>query len=175
MAGYDARFLDGRQHSCEPQACTDSSLGSSVVSDGHGTLYSYTGIVCGPLGYVASDMDDTVFKCLVPPCISDGTLLRCGLLVATGQEFDGLEDLARTRDGVCPGDHCGAEGAHGVAGTYPGVWDDRTSHKVDNHPLMCLSEGGFGSVPEARATHDGHSLALQGQCLSWAQRATRPS
>ena len=60
MAGYDARFLDGRQHSCEPQACTD------------GTLYCYTGTVCGPLGYVVSDMDDTVFKCLVPPCISDG-------------------------------------------------------------------------------------------------------
>ena len=32
---------------------------------------------------------------------------------------------------------------------------------MNNHPLMCSSQGGFASVPPARASHDCHSLALQ--------------
>ena len=56
------------------------------------------------------------------PCISDGTLPRCVLLGGTGQDFDGLEDSAHTCDGVGVGDHCRAEGVHGVAGTFPCVW-----------------------------------------------------
>ena len=40
----------------------------------------------------------------------DGTLPRCELLVCTGQEFDGCEDVADTCDGVGLGDNCGTEG-----------------------------------------------------------------
>ena len=97
----------------EPQAC------SSVVWDCDETSGSRTGTVSCPLGYVASDMCDTVFKCLAPPCISDGTLPRC-VLVGTGQEFDGLE-------------------------TYTRVWNDSTFLKMNNHPLMGSSEGSIAS------------------------------
>ena len=38
-------------------------------------------------------------------------------MLAAGQEFDGLEGIAHTCDGVGLGDNCGAECAHGVAGT----------------------------------------------------------
>ena len=95
---------------CEPQACADLSLGSSVVSDCDGTLYSHTETASCLSGYVAI------------PCISDGTLPRCVLLGGTGQKFDGLEDFAHTCDGVGLGDHFRAEGVHGVAGTFPCVW-----------------------------------------------------
>ena len=86
---------------------------------------------------LASDMYDTVFKGLAPPCISDGTLPRCVLLVGTGQE-DGLEDVAHTCDGVGLGDHGRVEGAHGVA--YPCVWNDSTFFKMNNYPLMVSSK-----------------------------------
>ena len=112
-------WMDGSIPMCEPQACADLSLGSSVVLDCLGTLHSHTGTVSGPSGYVASDLYDTVFQCLAPPGKSDGTLPRCVLLVGIGQEFDGLEDVAHNCDGVGLGDHCGEEGAAGVAGTYP--------------------------------------------------------
>ena len=89
----------------------------------------HTGTVSCLSGYVASHRYDTVFKCLVSPCMSDGTILRCVLLVGPGQELDGLEDVVHTCDGVCLDDHCGAEGSHGVAGFFPGVWNDSTSSK----------------------------------------------
>ena len=115
MDGDDERFLDKRRRShgltngswtdgglstCEPQACANLSLGSSVVRDCDETLCSRTGTVSCPSGYGASDMYDTVFPGLAPPCISDETLPRCVPLVGTGQEFDGLEDVAHTCDGV---------------------------------------------------------------------------
>ena len=49
------------------------------------------------------------------------------LLVCPGQEFDGLEGITHTGDGVGLGDNCGAECAHGVAETHPCVWNDSTS------------------------------------------------
>ena len=119
----DSWTNDGDRTS-EPQACANLSLGSSVVWDCDETLSSRTGKVSCPSGYVASDTFGTVFKCLAPPCISDGTLPSCVLRVGTGQEVDGLEDVAHTCDGVGLGDHGGAEGAHGVAGIYPCVWND---------------------------------------------------
>ena len=86
-------------------------------------------------GYVASDMDDAVFKCLAPPGVPDETLPRCVLLDCTGQEFDGLDGIAPTCDGVGLGDNCGAEGADGEAETYPCVRNDSTSLKINN-PLL---------------------------------------
>ena len=56
-------------------------------------------------GFVASDMDDAVFKCPAPPSIPDGTLPRCVLLVCTGQKFDDLEGIAHNCDGVGLGDN----------------------------------------------------------------------
>ena len=114
--GYDERSLDERQrsHGRAAGSCANLRLGSSLVSDCSGTLYSHTGTVSCPSGYVASDVYDTVFKCLVPPCITEGTLPRCDLLVGPGQDFDGLEDVAHPRNGVGLGDHGGA-----VTGTYP--------------------------------------------------------
>ena len=41
---------------CDPQTCADLSLGSSVVSDCDGTLYSHTGTVSCPSGFVASEL-----------------------------------------------------------------------------------------------------------------------
>ena len=35
---------------------------------------------------------------------------------------------------------------------------------MNNHPLMCSSEGGFASVLPARASHDGRSVAQQEVC-----------
>ena len=54
-------WTDGGLSTCEPQACADLSLGSSVVSDGDGTLHSHTGTVSCASGYVASDMGMTLF------------------------------------------------------------------------------------------------------------------
>ena len=123
-------WTDGGLFTCEPQACADLSLGSSAASDCGGTLYSHTCTVSCPSGYVASDMDDAVFQCLAPPGFPDGTLPRCVLQVCTGQEFDGLEGIAHTCDGVGLGDKCGAEGAYGVAETHLCVWKDSTSSKL---------------------------------------------
>ena len=67
--------------------------------------------------YVASDMDDAVFKCLAPPGIPDGTLPSCVLLVCPGEEFDGLEGVVHTCDSVGLGNNGGAEGAPGMAET----------------------------------------------------------
>ena len=49
----------------------------------------------------------------------DGTLRRCELLVCTGQEFDGLEGVADTCDGVGLRDTCGTEGVDGMAENLP--------------------------------------------------------
>ena len=110
---------DGGIPTCEPQTCAVLSLGSSVAAGCDGTLHSHTGTVSCPSGYVASDTEDTVFQCLAVPCILDGTLPRCVLLVGTGQEFADLEDMAQTCDDVSLCDHCEAESADGIAGTYP--------------------------------------------------------
>ena len=126
-----------------------------------------------PSGYVASDMYDTVFKCLAPPCLSDGTLPSCVLLVGTGQEVDGLEDVAHTCDDVGLGDHGGAEGAHGVAETYPCAWIDSTFLKMNHHPLM----GSSVSPPahqQVQVTIATVSLRRK-DALPLAPRATRPS
>ena len=60
-------------------------------------------------GCVASNMDNAVFQCLVPPGMSDGTL----------QELNDLEGIAHNCDGVGLGDNCGPEGAHGYGTTAP--------------------------------------------------------
>ena len=117
-------------------------------------------------GYVASDTDDAVFKCPAPPGIAVGTLPSCVLLVCPGQEFDGLEGITHTCDGVGLGDSCGAEGAHSVAETYPCVWNDSTSLKINNLPLMCSSECSLAPVPPASASHDCDGLALQEECTA---------
>ena len=101
-------WTDGGLLTCEPQACADLSLGSSVVSDCDGTLYRITCTVSCASGYVISDMNDAVFQCLAFPGFPDG----CVLLNGTGQEFDGLEGIAHTYDGVGLGDNCEAEGTH---------------------------------------------------------------
>ena len=72
---------DGGLFTSELQAGADLSLGSSVASDG------------------------------------DGTLLRCVLLVCTGQGFDGLEGVVHTCDSVGLGNNGGAEGVPGMAET----------------------------------------------------------
>ena len=54
-------WTDGGLPTCEPQGCADLSLGSSVVSDCDGTLYSHTCTVSCASGYVASDMGITLF------------------------------------------------------------------------------------------------------------------
>ena len=87
-----------------------------------------------------------------------GLFTRC-VLFGTGQEFDGLEDVAHTCDGVGLGDHCKAE-----AGTYPCVWDDSTSLKMNNPLVMCSSEGSLASVSSASARHDCNALALHEGC-----------
>ena len=79
--------------------------------------------------------------------VPDGTLTRCVPLVCPGQEFDGLED---TCDGVGLGDTCGAECAHGVAETYPCVWNDSTSLKINNPPHTCSSECRLASFPPGK-------------------------
>ena len=140
-------WTDGGLTACEPQTCADLSLGRLAVSHCDGTLYSHTCTVSCASGYVAKDMDDAVFQCLAPPGVPDGTLPKCVLLVCTGQEFDGLEGIAHTCDGVGLGDNCGTECAHGVAEIYPCVWNDRTSLKIDNVPLTCSSECSLASVP----------------------------
>ena len=94
-------------------------------------------------------MDNAVFKCLAPPGIPDGTLPSCVLLVCPGQEFDGLDGITHTCDGVGLGVNCGAECAHGVAETYPYVWNDSTSLKIHNPPLTCPPECRLASVPPA--------------------------
>ena len=76
-------WTDGGLPICEPQLCADLSLGSSAASDCDWTLYSHTWTVSCASGYVASDMDDAVFKCLAPPGIPDGTLPCCVLLIWT--------------------------------------------------------------------------------------------
>ena len=76
-----------------------------------------------------------------------------------------------TCDGVGVGDNCGAEGAHGAAETDPCVWNDSTSLKIYNHPLMYSSEGSLASVPPASASHDCDGLTLQEEALPLAQRA----
>ena len=101
-------WTDGGLLACEPQSCADLSLGSSVVSDCDGTLYRHTCTVCCASGFVISDMNDAVFQCLAFPGIPDGCVLPNG----TGQEFDGLEGIAHTCDGVGLGDNCEAEGTH---------------------------------------------------------------
>ena len=83
-----------------------------------GLYYSHTCTVSCASGHVVSDMNDAVFQCLAPPGKPDGTLRRCVLVVCLGQEFDGLEGITHTCDGVGLGDNCGAECAHGVAETY---------------------------------------------------------
>ena len=159
-------WTDGSLSTCEPQVCADLSFGSSVASDGDGTLHSHTWTVFCASGHVASDMDDAVLKCLAPPGIPDGTLPRCVLLVCTGQEFDGMEVVAHTCKGIDLGDNCGRECAHGVAETYPCVWNDRPSLKINNPPLMCSSECSLASVPPASANHDCDGLALQEECTA---------
>ena len=96
----------------------------------------------------------------------DGTLPRCELLVCTGQEFDGWEDVADTCDCVGLGDNCGTEGVHGVAETYPRVWYDSTSLKINNPPLTCSSEGSPASVPPARESHVCDGFTLQEECTA---------
>ena len=113
-----------------------------------------------------SRFGQAVFKCLAPPGIPDGTLPSCELLVCLGQEFDGLEGITHTCDGVGLGDNCGAECAQGVAETYPCVWDDSTSLKIINPPLTCSSECSLASVPPASASHDCDGLALQEECTA---------
>ena len=53
--------------------------------------------------------------------------------------------------GVGLGDKFGAECAHGVAETYPCVWNDECS---------------LASVPPASASHDYDGLALQEECTA---------
>ena len=139
-------WTDGGLPTCEPQACADLSFGSSVVSDCDGTLYSHMCTLSCASGCVASNMDDAVFQCLAPPGMPDGTLPRCVLLVGTSQEFDGLEGIAHTCDGVGLGDNGGAECAHCVAETFHCVWNDSTSLKINNPPLTCSSEGSLASL-----------------------------
>ena len=55
----------------------------------------------------------------------------------------------------------GAEGAHGVAGTGPCVWNDSTSLKFYNPHLTCSSECSLASVTPATASHDCDGLPLQ--------------
>ena len=109
----NASWTDGGLTTCEPQGCAELNLDSSVVSGCDGTLKSHTWTVSCASGYVISDMDDAVFKCLAPPGTPDGTLPSCVLLVCPGQEFDGLEGITHTCDGVGLGDNCGAECVHG--------------------------------------------------------------
>ena len=120
-------------------------------------------------------MNDAVFQCLALPGIPDGTLPRCVLLVCTGQEFDDLEGIAHTCDGVGLGDNCGAEGAHGVAETYPSAWNDSTSLKINNPLLTCSPECRLASVPPATASHDCDGLALQEECTASCAETTRIS
>ena len=58
------------------------------------------------------------------------------------------------------GEKCGAEGAFGVVETYPCVWNDSTSLKVNN-PLSCSTEDSLASVPPASASHDCDGFTLQ--------------
>ena len=97
-------WTGGGLPTCEPQVYADLSLGSSVASDCDGTVQPHVDSVSCASGYVASRMDDAVFKCLAPPGIPDGTLPRCVLLVCIGQEFKGLEGIAHTCGGVGLGD-----------------------------------------------------------------------
>ena len=129
-------WTDGGLSTCELQACADLSSGSSVVSDCDGNTCT---VSCAS-GHVARDMDNAVFQCLPPPGFPDGTIRRCVQLVCTGQEFDGLEGITHTCDGVRPGDNCGAEGAHRVAETDLCRWNDSTSLEINNSPLACSSE-----------------------------------
>ena len=154
-------WTDGGLTMCEPHVCADLSLGSTVAADCDGTLFSHTWTVSCASGYVGSDMDDAVFKCLASPGLPDGTLPSCVLLVCLGKEFDSLEGITYNCDGVGLGDNCGAECAHGVAETYPCVWNDSTSLKINNPPLACSSECSLASVPPAGASHDCGGLALQ--------------
>ena len=133
---------------CEPQVCADLSLGSSVTSDSDGTLYSHTCTVSCASGYVASDIDDAVCKCLALPGIPDETL--CALLVCTGQECDDLEGIAHNCDSVNLGGNCGAECAHGVTETHPCVWNDSISLKIHNPPLSYSSEVQSCLLPTSR-------------------------
>ena len=131
------------------------------MSDCDGPLYSHTCTVSCTSGYIASDMDDAFFQCLVPPGIPDGTLPRCVLPVCAGQEVDDLEGIAHTCDGVGLGDNCGAECVHGVSKTNPCVWNDCISLKTNNSPFTCSSECSLASVPAASASHDCNGLTLQ--------------
>ena len=74
---------------CEPQVCATLSFGRSVASDCDGRTVS-----CAS-GFVASDMDDAVFKCLAPAGTPDGTLPSCVLLVgcATGYKLASGDSL----------------------------------------------------------------------------------
>ena len=132
------------------------SLGSPVVPDCDGTLYSHTGTVSCASGYVASDTDNAVSQCLAPPGVPDGTL----------QEFDDLQGIAHNCDGVGLGDNCGAEGAHGVAETDLCVWNDSSSLKINSPPLSCSSECSLASVPPASVSHDCDGFALQEECTA---------
>ena len=124
-------------------------------------------------GYVASDMDNAVFQCLAFPGIPDGTLPRCVLLVCHVQEFDGLEGIAHTCDGVGLGDNCGTEGAHGEDEAHSCVWNDSTSLKINNSPLTCSSECSLAFVPPASASHDGDGLTCTATCAESYEAKSR--
>ena len=51
-----------------------------------------------------------------------------------------------------------------MAETYPCVWNDSTSFKINNLPLTCSSECSLASVPPASASHDCDGLVLQEEC-----------
>ena len=124
-------------------------------------LKPHCGTVSCASGYVASDMEDTVFQCLALPGVPDGTLPWREMLVCTGQEFDGWEGVADTCDGVGLGDNCGTEGVHGMAGNFPRVWNDSTSFTINNLHFTCSSESSPASVPPATASHDCDGFTLQ--------------
>ena len=82
-------------------------------------------------------------------------------LVCTGQEFDSWEGVAYTCDGVGLSDNCGTEGGPWMAETYPRVWNDSTSLKINNPPFACSSECSLAFFPPASASHDGDGFTLQ--------------